>query len=106
MQLSLTGRQLEITTALGDYVRDKIGRITRHFDQVIDLRVVLSVEKLEHHAEATIHLSGKLIHAEAVGSDMYAAIDLLVDKLDRQVVKHKERITERGRGEPRASLVP
>jgi putative sigma-54 modulation protein len=106
MQLTLTGRQLEITAALGEYTREKLGKITRHFDQVIDLHVVLSVEKLQHHAEATITASGKKIHAEAVGSDMYAAIDLLVDKLDRQTVKHKERITERGRGEPRAALMP
>lgn len=106
MQLTLTGRQLEITEALGDYVRDKLGRVTRHFDQVIDLHVVLSVEKLEHHAEATVLSSGKKIHAEAVGTDMYSAIDLLVDKLDRQTLKHKERLTERGRGEPRAALMP
>ena len=106
MQLTLTGRQLEITAALGDYVREKLGRITRHFDQVIDLHAVLSVEKLVHHAEATISATGKKIHAEATGTDMYSAIDALVDKLDRQTVKHKERISERGRGEPRAALAP
>lgn len=104
MQLNLTGRQLEITPALGDYARDKLGRITRHFDQVIDLHVVMGVEKHEHHAEATVHASGKTIHAEATGADMYAALDVLVDKLDRQILKHKERLTDRGRGEARPVL--
>lgn len=104
MQLTLTGRQLEITDALREYANDKLRRVEKHFDQMIDLHLVLSIAKLEHHAEATITASGKKVHAECGGQDMYAAIDGLVDKLDRQLLKHKERLTDRGRGEVRVAL--
>jgi putative sigma-54 modulation protein len=73
------------------YVDKRLDRVTRHFDQVIDVHVLMSVEKLQHKAEATVHVSGNNIHAEAVDTDMYAAIDSLVDKLDRSVIKHKEK---------------
>ena len=92
MNLELTGNHLDITPAIRSYVIDKMGRITRHFDHVIDIHVVLQVEKLQHKCEATVHVPGSDIHVEAVDTDMYASIDALVDKLDRQVVKHKEKL--------------
>ena len=93
MNLNLSGRHLDVTPAIRSYVIDKLGRVTRHFDQVIDLNVILSVEKLEQKVEVTLHVAGRDIHAEASHADMYAAIDVLADKLDRQVVKHKEKVT-------------
>lgn len=94
MQLSLTGHHIEITDSLRDYVSTKLARLERHFDQLTDIHCVLTVEKLEHKAEATIHLGGGTIHAEQTEQNMYAAIDILVDKLDRQVKKHKEKLTD------------
>ena len=94
MNLNLTGNHLDVTPALRDYVVAKLDRITRHFDHVIDVNVVLAVDKLRHKAEVNLHTRGKGIHVEAIEADMYAAIDALIDKLDRQVVKHKEKITE------------
>ena len=90
MNLNLTGHHLEITPAIRAYVVTKLERVTRHFDHVIDVNVVLSVDKLRQKIEATVHLRGKDIHVESVDPDMYAAIDALADKLDRQVLKHKE----------------
>ena len=98
MNLNLTGNHLDITPAIRDYVIAKLDRITRHFDHVIDVQVVMSVAKLRHKVEANLHARGKDIHVEAVELDMYAAIDALVDKLDRQVVKHKEKLALRRRG--------
>ena len=92
MNLNLTGNHLPITPAIRDYVVAKLHRVTRHFDHVIDVNVVLAVDKLRHKVEANLHTRGKDIHVEAVESDMYAAIDALADKLDRQVVKHKEKL--------------
>ena len=94
MNLTLTGHQLVITPAIRDYASSKLTRVTRHFDHVIDVNVVLSVEKLRHKVEANLHTRGKDIHVEAVEPDMYAAIDALADKLDRQVLRHKEKISE------------
>jgi putative sigma-54 modulation protein len=91
MNLTLTGNHLDVTPALRDYVIGKLDRVTRHFDHVIDVNVVLSVDKLRHKVECNLHTRGKDIHAEAIEADMYAAIDALIDKLDRQVVKHKEK---------------
>jgi len=91
MNLNLTGNHLDITPAIRDYVVAKLDRITRHFDHVIDVQVVMSVAKLRHKVEANLHARGKDIHVEAVELDMYAAIDILVDKLDRQIIKHKEK---------------
>lgn len=90
MNLTVTGHHVDVTPAIRAYVVSKLDRITRHFDHVIDVTVVLTVEKLERKAEANVHLSGNDLHAEAVDTDMYAAIDALADKLDRMVVKHKE----------------
>ena len=92
MNLNLTGHHLMITPAIRDYVVVKLERVTRHFDHVIDVTVVLSVDKLRHKVEVNLHARGKDIHVEAVEPDMYVAIDALADKLDRQVVKHKEKL--------------
>ena len=94
MQLSLTGHHIEITPPLRAYVTTKMDRIQRHFDNVVDAHCVLSVEKLRHRAEATINLGGGGIFADSVEENMYAAIDILVDKLDRQVKKYKEKLTD------------
>ena len=94
MNLHLSGHHLEITPAIREYVTSKLGRITRHFDHVLDVNVILSVEKLKQKIEASVHLSGKDIHVESCDSDMYAAIDSLADKLDRQIIKHKEKSFE------------
>jgi putative sigma-54 modulation protein len=88
----MTGHHLEITPSIRDYVSSKMTRINRHFDHVIDVSMILSVEKLRQKIEANVHLSGKDIFVESENSDMYAAIDLLVDKLDRQIIKHKEKV--------------
>jgi len=91
MQLNVTGHHVEVTPSLRRYVAKKLERIGRHFDQVIDVHCVLTVEKLRQTAEATLHVSGTAIHAYATEEDMYAAIDLLTDKLDRCIKKHKEK---------------
>ena len=91
MNLHLTGHHVEITPSIRQYVESKLERINRHFDHVIDVTVIMTVEKLDQKIEANVHLSGKDIHVQAHDADMYAAIDELIDKLDRQVIKHKER---------------
>ena len=92
MQVSLSGHHVEITESMRNYVNEKVGRLDRHFDQALDIHIVLTVEKLRHKAEATLHVSGSNLYADDVQEDMYAAIDGLVDKLDRQGKKHKEKI--------------
>ena len=99
MKINLTGHHVELTDPLREYVNSKMERLERHFDHVTDTHVVLSVEKLRHKAEATLHLSGSNIFADAEQENMYAAIDSLVDKLDRQVKKHKEKMTDHHRSE-------
>ena len=99
MQTILSGHHVEITDALRQYVNGKMERLERHFDNVTDVHVVLSVEKLRQKAEATLLLSGSKLFADATDEDMYAAIDALVDKLDRQVKKHKEKVTDHHRSE-------
>ena len=94
MNLSVTGHHVDVTDALKDYVGEKMEKLQRHFDRVTDIHVILSVEKLRQQAEATIDLSGTKVHAEAEAEDMYAAIDGLIDKLDRQVLKHKEKLRD------------
>ena len=98
MQLSVTGHHVEITDALRTYVEEKFQKLERHFDHVTNVHVILSVEKLQKKAEATVHVSGADVFAEAVDEDMYAAIDSLIDKLDRQVIKHKEKMQSRRGG--------
>lgn len=90
MQISITGHHIDITDPLRAYVNKKMDRILRHYDQMIDVHYVLSVEKLRHIAEATLRVPGSDIHANAEATDMYAAIDALADKLDRLVKKRKE----------------
>ena len=94
MQINLTGHHFEITPAIRAYINEKLERIERHFENATDIHVILTVEKLEHKSEATLNVSGNSLHAHSVDSDMYAAIDSLADKLDRQVRKHKEKITD------------
>jgi len=94
MQLSVSGHHVDITNPLRDYVGNKFERIERHFDQVTDVHVILSVEKINQKAEATIHYNGSKLYAEDIQEDMYAAIDGLTDKLDRQVRKQKEKLTQ------------
>jgi putative sigma-54 modulation protein len=109
MNLNLTGVHLDITPAIRAYVVSKLDRMNRHFDHVIDVNVVLTVDKLRHKVEANVHVRGKDIHAEGIEPDMYAAIDNLADKLERQVVKYKEKqAAHRGArdGAERATPVP
>ena len=93
MQIDVTGHHVELTDPLRNYVNEKMGKLERHFDKVSNTHVILTLEKLNHKAEATVHMSGNDIFAEASAAEMYAAIDSLVDKLDRQVKKHKEKLT-------------
>ncbi|HHH49212.1 MAG TPA: ribosome-associated translation inhibitor RaiA [Gammaproteobacteria bacterium] len=97
MQIDVTGQHLDVTPALRDYITGKLERLERHFDKVTNVHAVLSVEKLRQKAEATINANGASLHANAESEDMYAAIDALVDKLDRQIKKHKEKITNHHR---------
>lgn len=91
MNLSVTGHHLAVTPAIRSYVEQKMERVLRHFDHVIDVNVILSVEKLRQKAEVNMHVRGKEIFCECVDEDLYAAIDSVVDKLDRQVIKYKDR---------------
>ena len=91
MRIETHGQQLEVTPALREYVDNKLQRIDRHFDQPIEIRVQLGLRKPDHHAEATLTVPGRTLHADATGENMYAAIDLLADKLDRLVIKYKEK---------------
>lgn len=94
MQLNVSGHHVEVTESLRGYVETKIEKIERHFDLVSDVHCILTVEKLQHKAEATVNVNGGTIYADAVEEDMYAAIDGLVDKLDRRVRKHKEKLVD------------
>lgn len=97
MNLIIQGHHLEVTPALRDYVDGKLQRIRRHFDHVIEADVLLSVDKLQHKAEVTLRVRGNSMHAESIDGDMYAAIDNLIDKLDRQVLRHKDRVKNHAR---------
>lgn len=97
MNLTISGHHLEVTPALHGYVTSKLERVLRHFDQVVDVKVLLTVDNQKEkdkrqHAECTIHVKGSDLFAESAHADMYAAIDELMDKLDRQVVRHKDRL--------------
>ncbi len=95
MNLNLSGHHLEITPAIREHVLSKLGKVKRHFDHVIDVNVILSVEKLKQKAEANVHLSGKTIFVECDDTNLYVAIDSLIEKLDRQILKHKEKYAAR-----------
>jgi len=92
MQINISGRHVEVTESMKEYVTSKVERLTHHHDRITSTNVILSVDKLIQKAEATIHVSGKDVFAEATNEDLYAAIDSLVDKLDRQLIKHKEKM--------------
>ncbi len=99
MQMDITGHHVDITDPLREYVTSKFDKLERHFDNVVDVHVILTVEKLDHKAEATLTVSGAKLFADATNEDMYAAIDALIGKLDRQVVKHKEKRADHRRTE-------
>lgn len=92
MQINITGHRLEVTSSLRTFTEEKFDKLERHFDQITKINVVFDVEKLRQIAEATIYVVGGEIHASSESEDMYAAIDTLIDKLDRQLIKHKEKI--------------
>jgi putative sigma-54 modulation protein len=94
MQMNITGHHIEVTAALANYVERRFARVVRHYDHVIDTHIVLTVDKLQHQAEATVRVRGEALHAMAIDGDMYAAIDALADKLERRVRKHKEKLTD------------
>lgn len=94
MQINLSGQHLEVTSTLKSYGNTKLQRLERHFDYVTNAHVVLSVEKLRQKAGATVHVSGGNLHADAVEGDMYAAIDALAEKLDRQIKRYKEKMSD------------
>ena len=109
MNLTISGHHLEVTPALRSYVTGKLDRITRHFDQVVDVKVLLTVEKQKEkekrqRAECNIHVKGSDLFAESAHEDLYAAVDELMDKLDRQVVKHKNRLTEHHHDAPKRMM--
>jgi putative sigma-54 modulation protein len=97
MQLSVTGHHIDVTDSMRNYVSEKFQKLERHFDQVIDVHVILTVEKLEQKAESTVQVNGAKLYAEDVQADMYSAIDGLIDKLDRQIIRHKEKLSDHGR---------
>lgn len=106
MNLTISGHHLEVTPALRAYVRTKLDRVTRHFDQVVDVNVLLTVEKLKEkerrqRAEVTLRVKGRDIFVEHANEDLYAAIDQLMDKLDRQVCRHKDRVQDHHRPPPK-----
>ena len=104
MQVQISGQNIEITDALRSHVNTKLDRLTRHFDNLISLNVVLSVDKLEHLADGTITGSANFrAHAAATHEDMYSSIDLMIDKLVTQIRKHKEKLTDRHRREARVA---
>ncbi|MDO5639120.1 MAG: ribosome-associated translation inhibitor RaiA [Neisseria sp.] len=94
MNLKITGLNFDVTEAIKNHVSSKLERISRHADNVISVTVTLSVEKMNNKAEVDVHLAGKDLHVEAVESDMYAAVDVLMDKLDRAILKHKGKVND------------
>ena len=97
MNLTITGHHVEVTDAIREYVSNKLDRVIRHFDNVTCVGVILTVEKLKQKAEVTLHVRGRDIYVESDDSDLYAAIDSMVDKLDRQVIKYKQKQNDHGR---------
>ena len=91
MNFTVSGHHVSVTPAIRDYVHSKFSRINRHFDHVIDVNVILSIDKLAQKAEVNVHVRGRDIFVETVDENMYAAIDTLADKLDRQILKHKDK---------------
>ena len=106
MQISISGHQLDITESLHSHVSEKVEKIVRHFDHVTNTSVVLHVEKNRHTAEATVNTKGAMLHASSTADDMYTAIDAMAHKLDRQVIKHKEKLTDHHRNEETIKNMP
>lgn len=98
MQLNISGHHVDVTDALKTYVEEKLQKLERHYDHITNAHVILTVEKLRQRAEATVHISGAEVFADADCEDMYTAIDKLTDKLDRQILKHKEKTQDRHHG--------
>jgi len=98
MQLNISGHHVDVTDALRSYAEEKLQKLERHYDHITNAHLVLTVEKMRQRAEATIHVSGAELFADADSEDLYAAIDLLIDKLDRQIIKHKEKTLDRHHG--------
>src|SRR5690554_1226859 len=98
MQVNISGDQLDVTEAMRNYVEEKFSRLERHFDRITNVQVIMSVEKLQQKVDATLQIAGGEVNASAEHEDMYAAIDLLVDKLDRQLIKAKEKRLDREQG--------
>src|SRR5690606_887356 len=98
MQINIGGHHIDLTDALRTYINEEFTRLERHFDHITSIQVILSPEPNTHKAESTIRLSGGEVFATAEASDMYAAIDMLTDKLDRQILKHKEKVVSRNHG--------
>ena len=101
MNITISGHHLEVTPAIRDYVQSKLERVKRHFDQVIDIAVILTVDNLtekekRQKAEIKLNMSGKTVYVESLSHDLYAAIDALIDKLDRQVMKYKTKVQAHG----------
>lgn len=103
MNLSISGHHVELTDSLNDYITQKFEKLDRHYDHITQVHVVLNVEKIEHFADATAHVAGGALCANASADDMYASIDALVDKLDRQLIKHKEKAEARLHGSQQRS---
>lgn len=103
MQINLTGHHLDITPAIRSYVEGKFSRLERHFDHMTNIQVILSVEKERQKAEARVVVNRGTLFADSEHEDMYAAIDTLIDKLDRQIIKHKEKLKDHHRNEPKQS---
>jgi len=99
MQLNITGHHVEVTDSLKAYVAEKLERLEKHFDHVNNVHVILSVEKLRQKSEATVNINGASLFADSTEEDMYAAIDSMADKLDRQIKKHKEKLKDHHRSE-------
>lgn len=98
MQLSISGHHVDVTEAMRNYAQEKVQRLERHYDHITNAHIVLSVEKMRQRAEATLRVSGAELFADADSEDLYAAIDLLIDKLDRQLIRHKEKVIGRHQG--------
>jgi putative sigma-54 modulation protein len=94
MQINLSGHHVEVTSSLREYVNTKLSKLERHFDHINNVNVILTVEKLDQKAEASVHMNGGEVFASAVNTDMYISIDTLVDKLDRQILKYKGKIAQ------------
>ncbi len=98
MQINITGHHVDLTDSIHDFVNSKFAKLERHFDNITNVQVTLTVQNQRQEAEATVQITGGELFAKAESDDMYAAIDALIDKLDRQIIKHKEKLQSRKQG--------